>query len=254
MPLMNWDNLLKEAGEQGKAFEPLPNGDYDFIITESEHKISQAGNLTFKFTAEIERGDFAKRKVWPNITLTQDNPKAIPWFFKKMTALGLDENFFRTNPSEDQIASALIGKRFFGKTEQRPYGEGKISIDIKEYKPARGAGAPPVGGAPGGVPPVAPPPAAAAPAPAPAPVPVAAPAPAPAPVAAPQFPDASQVAPPADAPPVAAAAPPAVAQPVTAPAPAAAPVTPQAADGTDPWAVAPPVPQGFGVDSQQPGF
>lgn len=253
MPLMNWDNLLKEAGEQGKAFEPLPNGTYDFIITESEHKISAAGNLTFKFTAEIEQGPKAKSKIWPNITLTQDNPKAIPWFFKKMSALGLDENFFRTNPSEDQIAAAMIGKRFLGTTEQRPYGDqGKVSIDVKNYAPPRGAGAPPVGGGgPVGPPPVAAPAPAAAPPVAPAPV-VAAPAPvappAPAAPVAPQFPDASQVAPPADAPPVAAAPAP-VAQPVTPPAP----VTPAAADGTDPWAVAPPVPQGFGVDSQ-PGF
>ena len=253
MPLMNWDNLLKEAGEQGKAFEPLPNGTYDFIITESEHKISAAGNLTFKFTAEIEQGPKAKSKIWPNITLTQDNPKAIPWFFKKMTALGLDENFFRTNPSEDQIAAAMIGKRFLGTTEQRPYGDqGKISIDVKNYAPARGAGAPPSGGAPvGAFPPVAAPAPAPAPpvaAPAPAAPPVAAPAPVAAPVAAPQFPDASQVAPPAGAPPVAAAPAP-VAQPATPPAP----VTPAAPEGADPWAVAPPVPQGFGVDSQ-PGF
>lgn len=240
MPLMDWNTLLKDAGEAGKAFEPLPNNKYDVVVTEADHTINDNGNLQFNVTLEVEAvgGEYAKRKVWDKIILSKDNPKALPWFFKKMGVLGLDDNFFRTNPSEDQIARALLGKRALITTIQNTSEKtGKTYVNVKEYAPARGAGAAPS---------AAPAPAAAAPAPAPAPAPVApapapaAPAPAPAP-AAPAPVTQDQVAPPAGAPPV--AAPPApVAQPVAPPAP----VTPQT-DAADPWATPAPVPPGFGV-------
>jgi len=232
---MDWNTLLNDAGEAGKAFEPLPNATYDVVITEASHETNARGNLQFNVTLEVEHHpEYAKRKIWDRIVLSKDNPKALPFFFRKMGALGLDDNFFRTNPSEEQIVRALHGKRALVTTKQNTSETtGKTYVNVDAYAPPRGglagAGAP----APAAAPAPAPAPAPAAPAPAPAP---AAPAPAPAPV--------ETVAPPAGAPAPAPAAPP-VQQPTAPPAPAPAPVVPQT---DDPWGSAAPVPPGFGVN------
>ncbi len=156
-------------------------------------------------------------------------------FFRNMTCLGFDQNYFTQNPTFDDIAKALVGRVIKAElTVKQWQGEDRNEIPIGRIQLISAPPLPGVGGAPmmaapatnGAAPPmaapaVAPAPAVAAPAPAPvAEVPVAAPAAVaqPAPVVAPA-PVPAAVAAPAPA----AVAPPSL--PADAPVAAGIPVT-----------------------------
>lgn len=217
---VNWGALMEASGG---AFEPLPNGDYDIQVTKSEASKSSGGKTMFKLTLNVVAGPHVNRKLWTNLTVSPENPNALGIFFSQMAAFGLSGDFFKSNPSPEQVASALDGKyaRVTAAQREWPKGSGQIRNDVTSIKAAviaGGQGAIPGVGAPAAAP--APTPVAAAPAPAPV---QAAPAPAPVaqPVAAPvQEQVAQPVAAQAPAPVQEAPAP----QPVAAPAPVAAPV------------------------------
>jgi hypothetical protein len=175
MSTLNWSDLIKDAGE-ASSYEPLPDGDYDLSVAEATAKVTQSGKTMFSIKAQVESGAFAKRLVWDNLTISPENSTALGIFFRKMASLGLGREYFDTNPTNAQIESAMVGRRFRAQIGTKIY-QGNKRNELKNYYPATAPA--------GSVPPV---PAAAAPA--------AAPAPAPAPAAAPSF-DAAPAAAPA---------------------------------------------------------
>lgn len=185
MPTKTWDELMEDAQSAGASFEPLPRGDYDLVITKAEAtQAKTSGNTMYKVTCEVESGPHAKRKVFNNFVVTPDNGNALSWFFRNMKTLGLNADFFRQRPSDEQVAQALLGRRFKGTVDIREW-NGEERNELKNLAPARGAapaGGPQQGGAPQSYGPSAP-----APQQAPAPAPPApqqqqyAPPPAPAP-------------------------------------------------------------------------
>jgi hypothetical protein len=94
-----------------------------------------------------------------------------------MKALGLNDQYFGTNPSDDAIAAAMLNRPFRGRIKKSTY-QGKERNEFESYAPVIAEGVTPNQAAPA----VA---AAPAPTPAPAPAPTAAPQAAPAPAAAP---------------------------------------------------------------------
>jgi hypothetical protein len=171
MSSLNWSDLIKDAGET-TSYEPLPDGDYELKVIESKAKSTQSGKTMFSITTEVQGGPHAKRRVWDNLTVSPENPKALAIFFSKMEALGLPRDYFNSNPSNAQIEQALLGRSFRGSLGKKTY-NGNVSNEITKYFRL-------VADTTAGVP-VPPAPAAA---PAPAPVAAAAPAPAPAPAPA----------------------------------------------------------------------
>jgi hypothetical protein len=169
MSSLNWGDLVKDAGEVGGNYEPLPDGDYDLQIIEATAKVAQSGKTMFAVKAQVTAGAHAKRLVWDNLVVTPDSPAALGMFFRKMAALGLGREFFGANPSNAQIEAALQNRTFRAQIGSRTW-NGSKKNEIKMYYVANAAAAAPT--------------TAAAPAPAPAPAPAAAPAPAPAPAAA----------------------------------------------------------------------
>lgn len=229
MATRSWKDLVKDAGDV-TTFSALPDGPYNFKVLEAKVQKTSSDKTMFVVKAEVQDGPHAKRLVWDNITVTEDNPKAMGFFFGKMAALGLTpENFFSrlsedADESDRQIAAALPGRYFRGLVGHREW-KGVTKNDISRYLPAGAASAP----MPTAAPAYAAPAPQAAPPMAPAPQ-AAPPMAAPAPVAAPVY-----AAPPAPvAPPVAAPAPVAVAPAPVAPAPA--PVAPAPAVES-PWDV-----------------
>ena len=225
MPLKSWQDLLDDAGGAGNDFEPLPDGDYDFVIDETEAKQSQNGKTMYVAKCKVEAGPNAGRLVWHNFVISPENPNALSWFFRNMNLLGLDRNFFNGNPGDHQVAEALRGKRFRGQVVVKTYNNQERNEIKQFFSPRAQAAGPGSSSAPAAA---APAPAAPAPAPAPA---FAAPAPAAAP---------PQPAPPAPAAPApapiqqqAAEAPPAPAAPPVA-APPAPPAPPAASGGDTP--------------------
>lgn len=191
----NWAELVKDAGASGGTFTALPASDYDLKVLSATATTTSTGKTMFKVKAEVQTGTYAKRLVFDNLVVSPDSAPAMGFFFRKMNALGLDENFFRSGPTDDQIAAAMEGRPFKGKVKIEKYqGQDKNAID--SYAPASttaGYGQAPSPSATASV--------AQAPAPAPAPqaapvAPVAAPAPV-APPAADPWATAPQAAPPA---------------------------------------------------------
>lgn len=168
MSQLNWGELVSQAADSGGTYEPLPNGEYEFKVIEASHTMTQTGKPMFKVTAEVQTGAHMKRRVWDNLVVSKDSDKALGIFFSKMSALGLPKEYFMQSPSNEQIASALLGRSFRGQVGQREYA-GQLRNEITRYAP--------LASSPAGVPTGVPAPAAA---PAPAPAPAVAPAPAPA--------------------------------------------------------------------------
>jgi hypothetical protein len=182
MTTVNFSELVKQAGSAATSnnYAPLPDGDYELKIIEAQATTTSTGKLMFKVTNEVQGGAHDKRRVWDQLVVSADNPKAMNMFFMKASAMGLPTSYFEQNPTPAQIEQALLGRAFRGTLGTRTY-NGNQSNEIKRYY-ASGTAAAPAATAP-----AAAPVAAAAPAPAPAPVPVAA-APAPAPAPAPASP------------------------------------------------------------------
>jgi hypothetical protein len=211
-----WDDLMDAAKDSD--FAPIPQGDYDVKIIETEATKSSTDKPMWKITTAVLNGPHEGRKVWTQQTLTMDNPDALNVFFRQMAAAGLTREFFATKPSNQQIADALLGRTFRAKITIREW-QGVPRNNIKQWNPAS-AGA----GAPGGPPP---PPAGATP-PAGPPPPPAASTPPPAAAAPPPPPSAPGPPPPATSPQEAPAVEP---QSVTASA------APPGAGGADAWVV-----------------
>jgi hypothetical protein len=219
-----WDELMDAAA--GSDFAPIPQGDYDVKIIETEATKSSTDKPMWKVTCQVMNGPHEGRKIWTQQTLTMDNEDALNVFFRQMAAAGLTGEFFRTKPTNERIAEALMGRQFRAKVTIREW-QGVPRNNIKQWNPMGARG-----GAPGGPPPPAagaggpggppPPPAASTPPPAASPPPPAAAAPSP---AAATPPPAAAAPPPAAAPAAPAAAqPPPV--PPAAPAPTPAPSEP----------------------------
>lgn len=182
--MTTFQELIAAAGADAQELEPLPSDTYDFIIKSAEEKVAGSGNQMYVVKAEVESGPHAKRVLFNNFVLVPDNPKALGMFFRNMGALGLNKTFFETNPSHQQVADALVGRRFRGKVKTgRIYNE-KVQSDFEQISPALGGGAP--SGPPSGPQTLPPAPVAASAPPAP-----------PAPAAAPPAPPAPPTAPPA---------------------------------------------------------
>jgi hypothetical protein len=168
MSTINWADLVKQAGDAGSStnYEPLPEGDYELKVVDAQATTTSTGKVMFKVTNEVQGGPYNKRRVWDQLVVTTDNPKAMNMFFMKANAMGLGRTFWDANPTNAQVEQALMGRAFRATLGTRTY-NGNVSNEIKKYFPGQAAVAATAASA-------AP---AAAPAPAPAPAPAAAPAP-----------------------------------------------------------------------------
>lgn len=185
MPLRNWQEMMDEAAKSGPLeFKPLDPGEYDLIIEKAEHRTSQGGKDGYNITTRVETGPHANAKVFNTFWISPESPQAMSIFFRQMGVLGLDKDFWNANPSDEQICSALTGKRFIGTVKKSTY-QGKERNEIGGVatpRPQVAGSGPAVPGGPSSPTPTATAPTPPVPAAMPTP-PVAAPVP---PVAAPQ--------------------------------------------------------------------
>jgi pyruvate/2-oxoglutarate dehydrogenase complex dihydrolipoamide acyltransferase (E2) component len=173
MSQLNWGELISQAEDAGGgSYEPLPDGEYELKVIESSVATTSTGKTMFKITTEVQTGPHAKRRIWDNLVISNESPKALGMFFMKLGVLGLTkESIQANNPSNEQIAQALIGRPFRATVGSRVW-NGKTQNELVRYLPASNIASP--ASAPVAAP--APAPQAAAPAPAPAPAAPAAPA------------------------------------------------------------------------------
>lgn len=141
MPNISWDNLVEAAGEAGKAFEPLPVDNYNFVVSEAEVGESKTGKKSIGITAIVENGPYAKRKVWNTWYISPDSPNALAYFFREMAIFGLTLDFWKSKPSDELIVSNLVNKRFVGglKITEYPVDSGKKKNEFDNFAAPNGA-------------------------------------------------------------------------------------------------------------------
>lgn len=65
-----------EVPQDERSFEPLPVGDYNCQITDSEIIATRTGGEMLKLTIEVIDGPYANRKIWDNLNIRNSNPTA----------------------------------------------------------------------------------------------------------------------------------------------------------------------------------
>lgn len=168
MPAQSWKELMNKAEEGAKEFAPLDPGMYAFVIKEPA-KVGQTSKENPKFTINpsVESGPRANARVFHDF-IVSDSPYAMKnFFFGDLAILGLGPTFFDSNPTEQQIAQALQGRRFVAEVYHEEGNNGKTYARLRNF--GAPTSAPPAAGVPGGLPAAAPIQAAAAPVAAPAP-------------------------------------------------------------------------------------
>ena len=146
MSSLNWGDLVKDAGEGANSYEPLPDGDYELKVIEAKATVSASGKTMFKITTEVQVGAHAKRRVWDNLVVSPENAAALGIFFGKMAALGLNREYFSTNPSNAQIEAAILNRPFRGQVGSRVW-QGEKRNEIKKYYVLAGSASAPVAAA-----------------------------------------------------------------------------------------------------------
>ena len=171
-----WGEIYDEFG---KGAEPLPADDYDLVIVNATHKQTQNGKPMFNIQCKVESGPQQGRTVWHRFVVSRESEGAMRYFFGDMRNLGLGQDFWRRNPSDDQICDALANRRFRGTVKITQY-QGQDRNEVERVRAPRAqAGAAPPPQAPAAPAAAPPPPAPLAPVEAavpPAPVAPAAPA------------------------------------------------------------------------------
>lgn len=151
MPAKSWKDLMNEAEEGAKEFALLDEDMYPFVIKEAA-KVGQTSkeNPKFSINPSVESGPRANARVWHDFSVSDSAYAMKTYFFGELANLGLDASFFDTNPTEQQIAQALQGRRFVAEVYHEDGNDGKKRAKIRNIQPAVGAA--PSAGVPGGLP------------------------------------------------------------------------------------------------------
>jgi hypothetical protein len=70
------------------GFEPIPVGQYEVVITESEEKPNSKGTGTYhQFTFEVIDGEYKGRKLWARLNLNNPNQTAVDIARSELSAI-----------------------------------------------------------------------------------------------------------------------------------------------------------------------
>lgn len=134
MTQRNWGDLVKDAAPAG--FQLIPDGDYEFKILEATFKIASTGKPMFALKNEIQEGAYAKRIIFDNLVIDEEDSSKNVYFFRKTAAIGLPKEFFTSTTSDADIAAALTGRSFKGTVGKGKPFAGEEKNAIKAYKPS----------------------------------------------------------------------------------------------------------------------
>lgn len=145
MPLKTWTELMNDADTQVSGFEPLTPGIYDFVI-ENAAKVgeTQKGNPKFTINPSVESGPRKNARIFHDFSVSDSQVAMKRHFFGALKAIGLGPEFFSSEPTGEQIAKALQGKRFKAEVFIETGTDGVQRPRLRNITPAEGSG--PVGG------------------------------------------------------------------------------------------------------------
>lgn len=109
MASINWNQYLaaaEAAGESADEFTPLPAGSYEVKVLEAAATKTKNGKDMFKVTFVVEGGPHAGRRLWSNLVISPESPKAMAIVMRQLTALGA-RTLMESGGSNEQIAAGL---------------------------------------------------------------------------------------------------------------------------------------------------
>lgn len=115
-----WKQIIEEAKKADEGFKPIPDDQYDFVISKAEAIKTAKGKDMYKVQAKVVSGDHARRVVFHNFVVSLESAQAMSIFLRQMAILGLDEAYFAAEPAAAQVAADLVGKVFRGTVETKP--------------------------------------------------------------------------------------------------------------------------------------
>lgn len=155
MPAQSWKDLMNKAEEGAKEFAILDPGMYSFVIKDAAKVgVTSKENPKWTINPSVESGPRANARVFHDFVVTDNAFVMKNFFFGDLAVLGLDASFFDQNPSEQQIAQALQGRRFVAEVHHEEGNNGRTYARLKNF--AAPTSAPPGAGVPGGLPSAAP--------------------------------------------------------------------------------------------------
>jgi len=146
---------MNKAEEGAKEFAILDEGMYSFVIKDAAKVgVTSKENPKFTINPSVESGPRANARVFHDFIVSDSAFAMKNFFFGDLAILGLNASFFDQNPTEQQIAQALQGRRFVARVEHEEANNGKTYARLKDF--AAPTSAPPGAGVPGGLPSAAP--------------------------------------------------------------------------------------------------
>lgn len=141
----SWDDIIAEAGD---GFNLPPEDTYDFVITETEAKVSSAGNPMIVTKAKIANGPHQGKAIKQFYVIR--TVKNATSFMRHMQAMGITIEVLREHkPSLDQIAKVMVGKQFEGDVVHKSDARWGDSAELSWQMRAPKTGAIPVTSFPG---------------------------------------------------------------------------------------------------------
>lgn len=132
-----WDAFIEEAAD---AFNPLPEGTYDFIVTEAEGKVSKTGNPMIRVSAKVAAGAETGKAIKDFYVIRAASQAKK--FVLHMKAVGITvETLTAHKPTMQQLAKVMEGKQFRGKvkhTSDDNFGDA-VELSWAMLPPATGA-------------------------------------------------------------------------------------------------------------------
>lgn len=137
MTTIDFNALMEEAGE---GFQPIPPGPYTVEVCKAELTTSSTQKPMIRAQLKILGGPHNGRIVFDQYTLSAGNPRALGFYFDTMAALGLNREYFASNPSMEAVAQTLLGRQCNVQVSMKQY-QGVDRNEVKNYRPVQG-GAP----------------------------------------------------------------------------------------------------------------
>lgn len=150
---MSWKDKQAEAAKAPSTgtYKQLKDGETYTFVVKDPGKVDKNNNGEDRISINpaVESGEMAGVRVFVNFNVGSSDSQILSIIFDQFKALGLGTEFFDKEPSLEQVAQSLNGRRFMATVKLNPdkNDEKKIHTNLRNLKPATGA---PVGGGSGG--------------------------------------------------------------------------------------------------------
>lgn len=146
MATMNWNALRKaaeEAGESTEGFVPVPTGTYDVAVAKADvAKFKNGTKEGWKIQFAIDGGPEGGRRVFTNLVISPESPKAVGMLLRQLDALNV-RPVLDAGGTLQQVAAAMLNQKATIEITEREYtgsdGTVKSSNDVKNIKARTGA-------------------------------------------------------------------------------------------------------------------